>query len=135
MRDDLPPGRRTRSTPSQHNLLHRKAEGLHPVYHILIDESYRLHDAPNDMGRPVLKPMVAEASALGAAIMASIGLGYYEDLDKAVTAMVKEKREDRCYPDPSLHHLYARIQSLFNQVYASLEPALAQHQQIWKGEA
>ena len=84
------------------------------------------------LGQPVLKTEVEEASALGSAIMAAIGLGYYEDLGRAASAMVKEKREDRCYPDPSLSQLYCRIQGLFNHVHASLDYAFAKRREIWK---
>ena len=82
------------------------------------------------LGRPVLKTEVEEASALGAAIMAAIGLGYYEDLKSAASAMVKEKREDRCHPDPSLFHLYSQIQDLFNHVHSSLDSAFAKQKEI-----
>jgi len=83
------------------------------------------------LGRPVLKTEVEEASALGAAIMAAIGLGYYEDLKGAASAMVKEKGEDRCHPDPSLFHLYSQIQGLFNHIHSSLDSAFAQQKEIW----
>jgi gluconokinase len=87
------------------------------------------------LGRPVLSPMVEEASALGAAIMASIALGYCEGLPEAVSAMVKERRQECCHPDPSLHDLYLRIQVLFNQVHGSLESSFLEHQTIWRGQA
>lgn len=84
------------------------------------------------LGRPVLKTEVEEASALGSAIMAAIGLGYYEDLKRAVSAMVRERKEDRCHPDSSLFQLYCQIQGLFNRVHASLDSAFAKEKEIWK---
>ena len=87
------------------------------------------------LGRPVLKTAVEEASALGAAIMAAIGLDCYKDLSGAVAGMVREKTEDRCEPDPSLHEQYCRIQGLFNHLYSSLESVFVQHHQLWKSQA
>jgi|GEM_PF-27408 len=87
------------------------------------------------LGRPVLKTEVEEASALGAAIMAAIGLGYYEDLKGAASIMVKEKQEDRCYPDPSLFHFYCQIQELLNHVHVSLNSAFAKQKEIWGDQA
>ncbi|MDH7499354.1 MAG: FGGY family carbohydrate kinase [candidate division NC10 bacterium] len=86
------------------------------------------------LGRPVLKPGMEGASSLGAAIMASIGAGCHGGLEEAVSAMVKERKEERCDPDPSLHERYLRIQGLFNRIYASLEPSFQDHQEIWKEE-
>jgi gluconokinase len=75
------------------------------------------------LGVPVLKPSVEEASALGAAIMASLGIGLYSGLEEAVAIMVKERREECCYPDPRLHRIYIRAQARFNRAFKLLEPA------------
>jgi xylulokinase len=82
------------------------------------------------LGRPVIKTVVEEASALGAAMMAAVGLGYYGDPQAAAAAMVRE--EHRCHPDPSLFGLYRQIQDVFNQVHASLGPVFVQQKEIWK---
>ena len=41
------------------------------------------------LGVPVKVPLVHDASAVGTAVLASIGTGYYADVDEAVRAMVK----------------------------------------------
>jgi gluconokinase len=82
------------------------------------------------LGRPVLKTAVEEASALGAAIMAAIGLGYFKDLEEGVSAMVKEQEGDRFYPDPSTHNRYRQIQTSFHEVHSCLESAPGTHQKV-----
>jgi len=71
---------------------------------------------------------VEEASALGAAIMAAIGLGYFGNLEEAVSAMVKEREGDRFYPDAATHDLYRQIETSFHQIHSCLASAQQSHQ-------
>jgi xylulokinase len=57
------------------------------------------------LGRPLVRPVVTEAGALGAAIMAGVGAGVFDSYGSAVAAMV---RLDRTFtPDPTQHARYA----------------------------
>ncbi len=57
------------------------------------------------LGRPLTRPRVTEAGALGAAIMAGVGSGVFGDYASAVDAMVKL---DRTFtPDMAQHERYA----------------------------
>jgi sugar (pentulose or hexulose) kinase len=70
-------------------------------------------------GRPASRPHTTEASGLGAAICASVGLGLHRDPETAVREMTRigETRE----PDPATA---ARYDELYERVYRRLYPAL-----------
>lgn len=70
-------------------------------------------------GRSAAVPHTLEASALGAAIVASVGLGLHRDVETAVAEMTRvgERRE----PDASAARLYDDI---YDRVYRRLYPAL-----------
>ncbi|MBV9578432.1 MAG: hypothetical protein JO057_07580, partial [Chloroflexi bacterium] len=70
------------------------------------------------LDRPVLVPQVVEAVALGAAILAAVGIGAYGSLPEAVARMVRI--DQRFEPDPSRVAAYAQ----FYATYQSLYPAL-----------
>jgi xylulokinase len=70
------------------------------------------------LNRTVLLPRVVEAVALGAAILAALGIGAYPDLPTAVATMVSIER--RFEPDPERVERYARV----FEIYQSLYPAL-----------
>jgi xylulokinase len=56
------------------------------------------------LGRPLTRPVITEAGALGAAIMAGVGSGVFPSFEASVEAMVKL---DRAFePDPKRHELY-----------------------------
>lgn len=56
------------------------------------------------LGKPLVRPKIAEASALGAAILAGVGSGVYESAAQAVQALVQV---DRVFePDLRRHRLY-----------------------------
>ncbi|HYM84264.1 MAG TPA: carbohydrate kinase, partial [Candidatus Dormibacteraeota bacterium] len=62
-----------------------------------------------------------EASALGAAIVASIGLGLHPDAESAVRAMTRigERRE----PDPAAAATYeALYRRVYRRLYSALRP-------------
>ncbi|HEY1297898.1 MAG TPA: FGGY-family carbohydrate kinase [Chloroflexota bacterium] len=70
------------------------------------------------LDRVVLLPRVVEAVAVGAAILAALGIGAYSDLASAVAAMVRIER--RFEPDPDRVAHYARV----FETYRSLHPTL-----------
>ncbi|MBN1248969.1 MAG: hypothetical protein JXC32_15020 [Anaerolineae bacterium] len=57
------------------------------------------------LGRPLTRPRVTEAGALGAAIIAGVGSGVFADYPSAVGAMVVPERTFE--PDMTLHHRYS----------------------------
>jgi sugar (pentulose or hexulose) kinase len=61
---------------------------------------------------PVECPNVSETSALGAAMIAAVGLGYYPDYAAAVEGMTSLRQTVQ--PDLHNHNLYTR---LYNRVY------------------
>ena len=66
-------------------------------------------------GQPVSRPHVYEASGLGAAIDAAVGIGLHKDFDSAVKAMTRIG--DTFQPNMKAHTLY---QNLYNKVYSKL---------------
>lgn len=67
------------------------------------------------LGLPVKVPMVKEATALGAAILAGYGIGIYKDLTRASQELVKW---DRTYvPDKNNHQLYLELYEQWRKVY------------------
>jgi xylulokinase len=70
------------------------------------------------LDRTVLVPRVVDAVAVGAALLAALGIGAYPDLATAVSAMVHI--EHHFAPDPGRAEHYARL----FEAYRSLYPAL-----------
>jgi len=66
-------------------------------------------------GRPAARPHVYEASGLGAAIDAAVGLGLHPDFATAVAAMTRVERSFE--PRPEVQALYDQ---LFSQVYRKM---------------
>ena len=72
------------------------------------------------VGRPVEVPQVEEATPLGAAILAGIGVGLYRDEEEAFRRV---RRRGRTYePDPELSRRYAEWFSIYRRLYPSLAP-------------
>ena len=69
------------------------------------------------LGLPVKVPVVREATALGAAILAGYGVGIYDDISKAARKLVKW---DKSYePNPENHRVYEAIYDNWRKVYAA----------------
>ncbi|MBN2502335.1 MAG: carbohydrate kinase, partial [Anaerolineales bacterium] len=66
-------------------------------------------------GLPTSRPHLYEASGLGAAIDAAVGIGLHSDFDTAVSEMTR--LGDTFEPDPRTHKLY---DELFNNVYLKM---------------
>jgi sugar (pentulose or hexulose) kinase len=72
-------------------------------------------------GLPAARPHVYEASGLGAAIDAAVGLGLHPDFDSAVRAMTH--LGDTFEPDPAAHQRYeALYQRVYKRMYKQLKP-------------
>jgi xylulokinase len=68
----------------------------------------------------VLRPnYLEEATSMGAAIIAGVGVGVFKDFDVASKFI---STADRVSPDPSTAPVYAHAKALFNDSYDSLEP-------------
>ncbi len=67
------------------------------------------------IGKPLVRPKVTEAGALGAAILAGVGGGVYSSAQEAVDALVKL---DRVFePDPRRHALYDERFARYHALY------------------
>lgn len=70
-------------------------------------------------GLPASRPHVYEASGLGAAIVASVGVGIHPDFPTAVREMTRLGKTFE--PDPATHAVYDR---LYREVYLGIYPRL-----------
>jgi sugar (pentulose or hexulose) kinase len=70
-------------------------------------------------GLPAARPHLYEASGLGAAIVAAVGLGLHRDFDTAVSEMTRTR--DEFEPRSAAHELY---DELFRHVYSHIYPKL-----------
>lgn len=80
-------------------------------------------------GLPVTRPQTSETSALGAAIDAAVGLGYYPDIPVAVAAMCRTGRVFE--PNAENHRLYTKLyEQVYKKIYKQLLPLFQDIQQI-----
>jgi xylulokinase len=67
------------------------------------------------LGRPLVRPKITEAGALGAAILAGVGCGVYHSAEEAVGALVQV---DRVFePDARRHRLYTERFARYGLLY------------------
>lgn len=69
------------------------------------------------LGLPVKVPAVKEATALGAAVLAGLGVGIYRDLGEAARTVVKWDKTFE--PNPDNHRLYTQMYTAWRAMYAS----------------
>lgn len=67
------------------------------------------------LGIEIKVPVVKEATALGAAILAAVGLGLYKDLNEAVAAMVH--MEKSYIPNKDNHEVYTELYATWRKFY------------------
>jgi sugar (pentulose or hexulose) kinase len=80
-------------------------------------------------GLPAARPHVYEASGLGAAIDASVGLGLYPDVPAAVRAMTRVGRVFE--PNPQAHAVYEQLYSrVYQRMYRKLKPLYEEIREI-----
>ncbi len=72
------------------------------------------------VGRPVDVPDVEEASPLGAAMLAGIGVGLYDDVEQACDRVYREGKT--FHPDPARAKDYARWFEIYRQMYPAVAP-------------
>jgi sugar (pentulose or hexulose) kinase len=83
-------------------------------------------------GLPIEVPEVKEATALGAAILAGIGVGLYRDERDAYEHVYRPGKSYR--PDPCLAPKYAEWYQIYKQIYPSLKSISHQlHDQFQAG--
>ena len=84
-------------------------------------------------GLPVSRPHLYEASGLGAAIDASVGLGIHKDFTAAVSAMTL--LGETFQPDPKAHEIYNELYTkVYLKLYDRLKPLYHDLQQILEKE-
>jgi sugar (pentulose or hexulose) kinase len=72
-------------------------------------------------GLPAARPHVYEASGLGAAIDAAVGLGLHSSFTTAVAEM--SHLGDTFQPDPTVHEIYATLfDRVYRRMYGQLKP-------------
>ncbi|MCR5676039.1 MAG: autoinducer-2 kinase [Lachnospiraceae bacterium] len=69
------------------------------------------------LGLPVRVPVVKEATALGAAIIAGVGAGIYRDAQDGAEQCVRW--EKTCTPDPAAHAVYEEMYPVWREIYAA----------------
>jgi L-xylulokinase len=69
---------------------------------------------------PLELAAASELGALGAAIVAAVGVGLYPDLETAVAAMTRVR--DRVEPDPALVDALARRRAIYGELCDALAP-------------
>jgi xylulokinase len=73
---------------------------------------------------PILRPaLLAEATALGAAIAGGVGVGLYPDYGVAHEFVQVEPAE---HPNPDFRQRYSALYEIFQQSYSALEPIFEQ---------
>ena len=80
------------------------------------------------IGRPIEVPAVEEATPLGAAILAGIGVGIYQDVEDAFQAV--EKPGDTYLPDLRLTEQYLERYQLYQGLYPTIKPLSHQISEI-----
>lgn len=69
-------------------------------------------------GKPIIVPSSDTATTLGAAILAGVGVGFYESYEEAVNLTVKTTREH--HPNPETKTIYDRTYDTYLNLYKSL---------------
>lgn len=69
------------------------------------------------LGLPVKVPVIKEATALGAAILAGCGVGVYDDVSSAAKMLVKWEKTYE--PDMKAHELYSKMYKKWREIYAA----------------
>lgn len=72
-------------------------------------------------GVPVSRPEDVETTARGAAMLAAVGAGVYEEVRTAALRMAAPRREP-VLPDPERHAVYAAAHDRYRELYAALRP-------------
>ncbi len=71
-------------------------------------------------GKPVLRQVSEQASALGAMVLAATSVGLYPDLPSAVRRIIVFDHGNRWRPDPNNQKIYQRMSALAAAIYQAL---------------
>ena len=74
------------------------------------------------LGREAVRPAVADAAGLGAAICAAVGHGTHPSFDAAIAAMARPG--DRFPPDPAAHATYDALVDVHADLSTAVDPVL-----------
>jgi xylulokinase len=74
-------------------------------------------------GRRVIVPEVIEAPVLGAAIVAGVGVGWFENFSRGSGQMMRPRTA--LEPDPARHALYQEMYARYRELYTSVKPLYA----------
>jgi xylulokinase len=84
-----------------------------------VNNAFWMQNKADVVGRPIEVPEIDEAVVLGAAILAGIGVGLYDDVEDAYQQV---HRPGRVYqPDRELHSRYQESFQQFSELYPTLE--------------
>lgn len=72
------------------------------------------------LGVPVTSLRTAEAGGAGAAMLAGVALGAYNDLNEAAQALVSER--ETFYPREDVEILYTKVYEQFERLYSTIRP-------------
>ncbi len=75
------------------------------------------------LGKPVVSMVETQTEVLGAALLAGVGLGVYQDFDEAIAIHVKRVR--LFSPDERAGATYDRLYPLYRDLYKDVEPYFA----------
>jgi len=75
------------------------------------------------LGKPVIRPLVRETTALGAAYMAGLGVGYWDSPDDLRQNWAVERRFEPCWEEAQRHRAYTGWQRAVERSKGWLEPA------------
>jgi xylulokinase len=81
--------------------------------------AFWMQNKANVTGLPIEVPDVEEATPLGAAILAGIGIGLYDDEDEAYQRVYRSGKI--YYPDRQLSSLYSDMFNIYQKIYPSLQ--------------
>jgi xylulokinase len=83
-----------------------------------------LQTSADIFGKPFVRPLIREAGALGAAIMAGAGSGVFPSIENGVAAMVRLEREFQ--PDMQVHERYDERFELYRRLWPLMGSYLRQ---------
>ncbi|MGN0393359.1 MAG: FGGY-family carbohydrate kinase [Bariatricus sp.] len=84
-------------------------------------------------GLPVVRTQTYEATGIGCALAAFVGIGVFESYEDGVKAMVHEK--DRFEPDEKIHQVYDELYTdVYKEIYGKLSPLYKRLHEIYHRE-
>jgi len=85
-----------------------------------IRNKFWMQNKADVIGRPIMVPAVEEATPLGAAILAGIGVGVYQDVEDAYNQV--KKPGDTYLPELKLTDQYQERYDIYKELYSTIKP-------------